>query len=203
MITIVVATGNDHKLREIREILNPQDIKVLGAREVGGLPDVVEDGTTFVENASKKAVEIAEYCGQPTLADDSGLEVLALGNEPGVYSARYAGSSASDQNNLNLLLENMAGVEDRRARFRCVIALASVSGDIRTAEGEINGVIAENPRGDNGFGYDPVFIPNGYSETFAELPAEVKNKLSHRGAALQNAIAKKLFEGVHTGWTYS
>jgi len=200
MITIVAATGNEHKLREIREILNPRDIKVLGAKDVDGIPEVVEDGTTFVENASKKAVEIAEYCGRATLADDSGLEVVALDNEPGVYSARYAGHGASDEDNLNLLLKNMAGVEDRRARFRCVIAVATVSSEVRTAEGEINGVLTENPRGNNGFGYDPIFVPEGYSETFAELSPETKNKLSHRSVALQNAIAEKLFEGVHSGW---
>lgn len=196
MVKIVAATGNDHKLREFREILEPRGITVLGARDVGGIPDVEEDGDSFRYHAEKKALETADYCRLPALADDSGLEVFALDNRPGVFSARYAGEKATDEDNLNLLLENMRGLTDREARFRCVIALADVEGEVSVAEGAVKGRIIETPKGKNGFGYDPVFVPDGYKKTFAELPPETKNHLSHRSIALQNAVKAGLFEGL-------
>lgn len=194
MKTLLVATGNLHKLAEIKEILGPLGIRILGADDVGGIPEVEEDGDTFHENAAKKAVEVAAARHCVTMADDSGLEVFALDGEPGVYSARYAGADADDRRNLEKLLEQMEGVNERAARFRCVIALADADGLIGTAEGEVRGSIVDEPRGSGGFGYDPIFIPEGYEKTFAELAPDVKNSLSHRGAALQAALEHGLFD---------
>ncbi len=196
MPQIVAATGNAHKVEEIQAILAPLGIEVLSAKAVGGMPDVVEDGDTFAANAIKKAVEAARALGRPVLADDSGLEVFALGGEPGIYSARYAGEGGNDGRNVRKLLGRLDGQTDRAARFVCVIALASPAGLIGTAEGEVRGHIIHEPRGDGGFGYDPVFVPEGFTQTFAELPGEVKNRLSHRGNALQNAVASGLFTAV-------
>lgn len=191
---IVAATGNQHKVREMQQILGPLGIHVLGAAEAGGMPEVVEDGATFRENAVKKAVECARVLGQSVIADDSGLEVQALGGAPGVVSARYAGEGGNDGRNVRKLLGELRDAADRRARFVCVIALVTPdAGLVGTAEGEVRGAITEGPRGDGGFGYDPVFVPDGYSETFAELPAEVKNRLSHRGNALKAAVRNGLF----------
>lgn len=190
---LVVATSNSHKVREIREILNPLGIEVVSAAEAGGMPDVVEDGATFEENAVKKAQAGARAFHCPVMADDSGLEVFALDGAPGVHSARYAGEGGNDGRNLAKLLRNLDGADDRRARFVCVIAVAEADGTIRgCVRGEVYGRIAEAPRGDGGFGYDPGFIPDGYDRTFGELPAEVKNGLSHRARALQAAV-KELF----------
>ena len=189
---IIAATGNPHKLVEMRQILAPLGIEVVGADEVGGMPPVVEDGATFLENAIKKAVEGARALKAMVLADDSGLEVEALGGEPGVYSARYAGEGGNDGRNLAKLLRKMEGVANRAARFVCVIVIAKPDGTILcTARGEVRGRIAEAARGQGGFGYDPGFIPEGYDKTFGELPAEVKNRLSHRANALSE-IARLL-----------
>ena len=193
MHEILAATGNDHKLRELREILRPRGLCVLGARDVDGLPDVIEDGDTFVANAVKKAVTVAREKGYRVLADDSGLEVLALKGEPGVRSARYAGKHGDDAGNTRKLLCNLGRERDRRARFVCVIAVATPDGEVKTVEGEVRGVIIGQPRGRNGFGYDPVFLPDGYTQTFAELPSEVKNGISHRANALRAALADGLF----------
>lgn len=190
---LVIATSNAHKVQEIREILQPLGIEVLGAAEVGGMPDVVEDGDTFEANAIKKAVAGAQAFHCPVMADDSGLEVLALGGAPGIYSARYAGEGGNDGRNLAKLLANLEGVTDRRAQFVCAIAVANADGTIRgTVRGECKGIMDTAPRGTGGFGYDPAFIPDGYDKTFGELPAEVKNRLSHRGNALKAAV-KELF----------
>ena len=194
MNALLAATGNLHKLCEIREILAPHEIPVQGADDVGDMPEVIEDGATFEANAIKKATEVAAACKCPAMADDSGLEVFALNGEPGVYSARYAGPGCSDQDNVKKLLERMRHVSDRKGRFRCVIAIATPSGLIGTAEGEVRGVITREPRGSGGFGYDPVFIPEGYDHTFAELAPELKNSLSHRAAALHNAMNQELFQ---------
>lgn len=193
MTDIVAATGNLHKVREMTEILGPLGIRVLSGSSVGGIPDVEEDGTTFAENAAKKAAEIARAIGRLVVADDSGLEVFALDRAPGVYSARYAGEGGNDGRNVQKLLRELSGVTDREARFVCVIAVAGPAGLIGTAEGEVTGRIARAPRGDGGFGYDPVFIPTGHERTFAELPAEVKNGMSHRHNALKAAIEQGLF----------
>lgn len=187
---IAAATSNRHKIAEIRQILGAHGIEVLGADEAGGMPEVIEDGRTFRENAIKKAIGGAKALGCMVLADDSGLEVAALGGAPGVFSARYAGEGGNDGRNVAKLLANLRGVADRSARFVCVIAVALPDGAILgTAEGQVRGRIAESPAGHGGFGYDPVFIPDGYDRSFGELPPEVKNHLSHRANALSEALA--------------
>ena len=194
MKTLVIATGNLHKVQEIKEILAPHGFQVLGAGECGGMPEVVEDGKTFQENAVKKAVTAAKALDRMGLADDSGLEVFALGGEPGVFSARYAGEGGNDGRNLAKLLRKMEGVTEREARFVCAIAVALPDGTVLgTCEGEVRGRIAEEGRGQGGFGYDPAFIPDGFSQTFGELPAAVKNTLSHRANALHKAV-REIFQ---------
>ena len=191
--TLLVASGNRHKLEEIRTILAPCGLRILGAAEVGGLPEVIEDGLTFCANAVKKAREVAVAKKLPALADDSGLEVVALAGRPGVFSARYAGQPGDDAANNRKLLADLAGVTDRRARFVCVIALALPDGRLLgTAEGEVRGRILEAPRGTQGFGYDPLFLPDGGEQTFAELAETAKHQLSHRGNALRQALATGL-----------
>lgn len=185
---LLLATANPGKLRELRELLG--DPTVLGLRDVG-IDDLPETADTFLGNATQKAVEAARRTGLPCLADDSGLCVDALGGAPGVYSARYAGAHGDDAANRALLLERMRDVADdlRTARFRCVLVLADPGGalgaELRHAEGACPGVITRAPRGDGGFGYDPLFVPAGESRTMAELPSAAKHALSHRGAALR------------------
>ena len=190
---MVAATGNRHKIEEMQAILAPVGITVTGAAEAGGMPAVEEDGATFTENAIKKALAVARFLRRVVLADDSGLEVMALGGRPGVHSARYAGEGGNDGRNLAKLLREMEGVDDRRARFVAVVAVAGPDGLFGTAEGEVRGTIATAARGGGGFGYDPAFVPDGFDLTFGELPAEVKNKLSHRANALQTAVRAGLF----------
>ena len=191
--SILAATGNRHKLAELKAILGPCGLRVLGAEDVGGIPEVVEDGDTFVANAVKKATTVAAARRMPTCADDSGLEVLALDGRPGVFSARYAGEGAGDRANLDKLLGELRGVTDRRARFVCTLAVADASGRlVGTVQGEVQGTLLDAPRGDRGFGYDPIFVPDGYSMTFAEMPADEKNRISHRGRALQHLVASGL-----------
>ncbi|WP_372797933.1 XTP/dITP diphosphatase [Pontiella sp.] len=186
---LVLATRNAHKLEEINAIFDFQGLEVLSAFDFPDIPDVVEDADTFEGNAVKKAVEIARATGCWSLADDSGLEVDALDGAPGVYSARYAGEPCSYEKNNEKLLRELAGKKDRSARFRTVIALSDPEGNAKTVEGFCPGKIIEELRGTNGFGYDPLFIPDGYTETFAELEACIKNKISHRAKALQAAHA--------------
>ena len=154
------------------------------------IPDVVEDGATFLANATKKAVTLAKASGLWALADDSGLEVAALGGAPGVCSARFAGEPADDAANIQKLLQMLDPAKMRRAWFRCVIVLATPEGDSDWVEGRCEGQIAAAARGRHGFGYDPVFIPDGYTRTFAELGPAVKNVISHRSIALQLACEK-------------
>ena len=187
--TLFIATGNAHKLVEIRSIFSVPSLKLQDMNDYSELPDVVEDQDSFVGNAVKKSVEMSQFSGQWTLADDSGLEVDALGGAPGVYSARYAGEHADYQANNNKLLRELNGVEDRSARFRCVIALCSPDGETRTVDGCCEGHIALCPKGDSGFGYDPLFVPAGESRTFAEMSEQEKNSISHRGVALANAYS--------------
>jgi XTP/dITP diphosphohydrolase len=186
---LLIATRNAHKMEEIRAILTLPGIDILAADAVPGLPDVVEDGDTFEANATKKAVELAAASGMITMADDSGLEVDVLDKAPGVYSARYAGEPSDDAANMRKLLSALEGVTDRTARFRCAIALATPDGVSRTVEGRCEGRIALAPRGEHGFGYDPLFVPDGFDQTFAELDAAAKHRISHRGAALKAARA--------------
>jgi XTP/dITP diphosphohydrolase len=188
---LLVATRNRHKLEEIRQIFALPGLDLLAADEVPGLPeDVDEDADTFEGNAQKKARELGLASGHWTMADDSGLEVAALDNAPGVYSARYAGEPCSYPANNAKLLRELAGVADRRARFRCAIALRAPDGREWTVDGSCGGCISREARGANGFGYDPLFVPDGYDKTFAELDGAVKNSLSHRGHALRRAAAE-------------
>ncbi len=184
---LVIATRNAHKLEEIQAIFDFQGLDVQSAFDFPEIPDVVEDADTFVGNASKKAVEVAKATGCWALADDSGLEVNALEGAPGVYSARYAGEPCSYEKNNEKLLHELSGVKNRSARFRTVIALSDPEGHVKTVEGICPGKIIDELRGTHGFGYDPLFVPEGYEQTFAELDASVKNKISHRARALRAA----------------
>ena len=186
---IVIATRNKKKLKEIKRIMEEGDVSitnVFSLDDFPGCPDVQEDGKTFEENAVKKAVSVSKYTGIIALADDSGLEVDVLNGAPGVLSARYAGDSADDTANLKKLLENLENVpyKKRGARFACCLALA-YQNSVKTFFGYVEGRIGIEPRGENGFGYDPIFYPEGYDRTFAQMSDEEKNALSHRGKALR------------------
>ncbi len=188
---LVMATRNPGKLAELQELLKDTGISLLSLRDFPDLPEIAETGRTFAQNAELKAREVARLTGYPALADDSGLEVTALGNRPGVFSARYAQDRTGrraprDQDNYRKLLEELAGVpwERRQARFVCDIALVLPDGRIFRAHGECAGFIAFEPKGSRGFGYDPVFWVPGFKCTMAELAPEVKNRISHRAAAL-------------------
>ena len=192
---IVAATNNKHKLVELKAILSQLGIEVLSAAEVGGIPDVVEDADTFVGNASKKATESAIHLGMPVLSDDSGLCVEALDGRPGVFSARYGGPGLDDKDRCHKLLDELKNCDNRWAYFACVIALADKNGAlIGSSMGKCLGNISDEMRGEEGFGYDPLFIPNDYDQSFAELGEEIKNSLSHRKNALEKAIADGLFD---------
>jgi XTP/dITP diphosphohydrolase len=181
---LAIATRNKNKLREFREILKDLDIEILSLDNFESIPDVIEDGETFEENAYKKASHTAKILGIPALADDSGLTVEALSGRPGVYSARYAGENASDDENCVKLLTELAGESNRRANFHCVLSLAVPSGPALTYVGSCSGTIIHEKRGHNGFGYDPLFFFDDYGKTFAELSIEEKSIISHRGKAL-------------------
>jgi XTP/dITP diphosphohydrolase len=184
---IVVATKNTGKVKEIAGELASLGIEVLDLNAFGEVPEAVEDGDTFAANAIIKAKYYSRLTGKPCLADDSGLEVDALAGEPGVYSARYAGEDATDAANNEKLLANLAtvAVQDRTARFRCVLAFVDPKGTIITAEGKCEGVILRQYRGRGGFGYDPLFDVPALGKTFAELTVAEKNAISHRGQALK------------------
>ncbi|HMP77240.1 MAG TPA: RdgB/HAM1 family non-canonical purine NTP pyrophosphatase [Kiritimatiellia bacterium] len=184
---LLIASRNKNKLTELRALLDAPGLELICAADVPGAPEVLEDGISFEENAVKKAVTLARATGLWTLADDSGLEVDALGGIPGVHSARYAGEPPKYAANNKKLLEALLGETNRRARFRAVIALSSPAGETRCVEGSCEGVIVEKARGRKGFGYDPLFQPDGYTQTFAEMDAAEKNKISHRGRALAKA----------------
>ena len=188
VIELVVATRNRHKTHEIQYILGP-GFKV---RDLGAHPEVSEireSGTSFEENAKLKALAASRQLPALVIADDSGLEVDALGGAPGIYSARYAGANATDRDKIDKLLrelERVRATDDRRhARFRCVVALARNGDLLGTFEGTVEGRIADEARGDAGFGYDPIFVPDGFEQTFGELTTEVKNTISHRGKAIR------------------
>ncbi len=185
---VVLATSNQGKLKEFTELLSPVFGKVLSLREFNGLPEIVEDGETFSENALKKARVISKLTQKITLADDSGLEVDALGGRPGVFSSRYAGENAGDEENINKLLQELKGEANRNARFVCCLALVFPDGKEITVEGRCEGVIAEEPRGKGGFGYDPVFYLPEFNKTMAELTLEEKNLVSHRSRAVNALI---------------
>jgi XTP/dITP diphosphohydrolase len=198
---LLVATRNPGKLKEYEELLAGLPIRLTYLDDEGIVEDVEETGGSFAENAVQKAREYAHLSGLSTLADDSGLEVDALGGEPGVHSARYAGAGATDEERYRLLLDKLRAVpgDERSARFRCVVALAEPEGQTFTAEGVCEGRIAFTPQGDFGFGYDPVFYLPGYDKTMAQLPAEEKNRISHRAKAAQGIrpILETLIGGDH------
>lgn len=189
MIKLLIATHNPGKVKEYNELLAGLPLELTYPAQEGLDIEVAETGESFAENARLKATAYASASGLLTLADDSGLEVDALGGEPGIRSARYAGTGASDEERYQLLLEKLQGVpwEERTARFRCVIAVATPAGQIHTAEGTCEGIIAFAPKGEHGFGYDPVFYFSEYGMTLAELPPETKNRISHRARAVQKA----------------
>ena len=190
-MTIVFATNNPHKLEEIRSILGSA-VTVLSLEDIGCLEDIAETGETLEENALIKALYVREHYGYDCFADDTGLEVRALGGEPGIYSARYAGEGHDSEANMTKLLSELQDTTDRRARFRTVIALVRGS-EQRFFEGTVEGTITRERRGTGGFGYDPVFMPEGYAGTFAELGSEVKNTISHRAKAVHK-LARYLLD---------
>ena len=187
---IVLATSNEGKVRELREVLKDFPIDLRGLKDFGPIPEAIEDGETFDENAYKKALHTARVLGLPSMSDDSGLVVEALNGAPGVYSARYAGENANDKDNIKKLLAEMEGQDDRRAAFECVISLAVPSGPALTYEGRCEGEITDEPKGEGGFGYDPVFFSPELGKTFAESSMEGKNKVSHRGRAMAELAAE-------------
>jgi XTP/dITP diphosphohydrolase len=190
MNELLIATKNKGKVREITDLLKDCDIKVLSLADFPKAPEVVEDGLTFRANALKKAVEMALFTGKLTMGEDSGLEVDALDGRPGVISARYSGEGANDEKNNAKLLKELAGVplEKRTARYRSVIALADKTGILELVEDSCEGLIALEPRGTNGFGYDPLFYVPQHQKTFGELPLSVKQTMSHRGKALRRIL---------------
>lgn len=184
MVKIVAATGNEHKLAEYRELLKDQNVELMSLNDYPKYVEPAENGESFKENASIKALAACKYCDRPTFADDSGLEVEALDWRPGIYSSRYAPDDAA---RIGKLLDELKDKDSRRARFVCEIAIAMNGEVIETFRGEVYGTIADAPRGSNGFGYDPLFIPDGFDKTYAELDSDVKNSISHRAKAYQAA----------------
>ena len=182
-MNLVFATNNEHKLQEIRSILG-DSINLLNLKDIDCHEDIPETGSTLEANASQKARYIFEKYKINCFADDTGLEIPALNGEPGVYSARYAGDEKSSGKNMLKVLNNLTGITDRSARFRTVISLI-IDGEERLFEGIITGKIIESPKGNQGFGYDPIFVPDNYDMTFAELGNNVKNKISHRAKAVK------------------
>ena len=194
MKKIVLATGNEHKAEEFEELFADSKFKVLSAGKYGGMPKVIEDGKTFQTNAYLKAYALSKQLKKKhwEIADDSGLEVDCLDGAPGIYSARYAGTEASDTDNVDKLLRDLEGISGskRQARFRCVLCLIDKDGGTYYFEGACEGNISRKPKGKSGFGYDPIFIPEGYESSFAELGEAIKSELSHRAKAV---IAFKQF----------
>ncbi len=187
---LVVATRNAGKLKEIRRLLEAQGVTIIGLEQFPELPDVAEDGDTFAANATKKAEEVARATGMPCLADDSGLTVTVLDGRPGVYSARFSGENATDSSNNARLLEVMTSVpeNERQAAFCCVMALCLPGQPTRLFEGRVEGQILQEAKGAGGFGYDPLFCLPEFACTMAELPLDVKNRISHRGQALRKVV---------------
>lgn len=191
MTRILAATHNKHKIAEFQEMLNRNglDVEIISTAAFADFPELIENGETFEENSAMKAVQASDFSHMTAFADDSGLAVDALGGAPGIYSARYAGENATDGDRIAKLLNELKGVTDRTARFVCVISIAYQGKLIASFRGEVVGTIAQSPAGSSGFGYDPVFVPAGYEQTFAELGAEVKDKISHRARAFEQAVA--------------
>ena len=188
---IVLATTNKGKTREFQKLLKDFPITIKNLADFGPIPEVIEDGETFDDNAYKKASFTARVLGYPAIADDSGICVEALDGAPGVYSARYAGENATDADNVKKMLENLKNHDNRNAAFKCVISIAVPTGAALTYEGDCKGVITDEPIGDNGFGYDPLFFYPQLNKTFAQLTIEEKGEVSHRGRAIKQ-IAKEI-----------
>lgn len=189
---ILLTTGNKNKIKEIKKILNIKNIDILSIKDGIEIPDVIENGNTFEENSKKKALEIAKFTNMLTIADDSGLCVKALDGKPGIYSARYAGEHATDEENNKKLIQDLKGVENRKAKFVCVITLAKPTGETYSFKGEMFGEIIDEPRGKEGFGYDPYFYIPKYRKTTAEM-SDKKNEISHRALAIK-LLKEKLSE---------
>jgi len=189
---LVVATRNKDKLKEIKTLLKGLQIKVISLNSFKDVPEVIEDGKTLEANARKKAIQVSRHLKKLAVADDSGLEVPVLGNRPGVYSARFSGKGVTYSSNNKKVLRLLRGtpISKRTACFRCVIAVADKGKVVGIAEGRCRGRIGFEPKGRAGFGYDPIFVPNGHKKTFAEMGLKKKNRISHRGKALVKA--KKL-----------
>ena len=187
---LIIASNNKHKIYEIKKILGGKFDEILSLSEAGIDHETVEDGTTFMENAVKKASEICAISGHPALADDSGITAHALGDRPGIYSARFSGGHGNDEDNNNLLLSLLENEEDKGAHYTCAMALSYPDGRLVTAEGYMYGTITPERRGEHGFGYDPIFIAEGETRTVAEMSDEEKNAISHRGRALAALLAK-------------
>lgn len=185
---LIIASNNKHKIYEIKKILGEKFEEILSLREAGIDHETVEDGTTFMENAIKKASEISAISGTAALADDSGICCDALDGAPGIFSARFSGGTDADNN--RLLIERLADKEDKSAHYTCAMALCYPDGSVVTAEGYMYGKITETARGERGFGYDPHFIPDGETRTVAEMSDEEKNAISHRGRALELLLGK-------------
>ncbi|MFH1710430.1 MAG: XTP/dITP diphosphatase [bacterium] len=185
---LIIATKNKGKVREIKHVLKPLGSKILSLLDLPKMPDIKETGKTFEENAVRKAKTIAKKTKELVLADDSGLEVKAMKGKPGIRSARYAGPNPTTIRLCRKLLKEMKDRKDRRARFVCVIVIAGPK-KLRTVKGICSGSITLEMKGRHGFGYDPIFVPDGYNKTFAQMPLKLKNKISHRGKALQKAKA--------------
>jgi len=186
---LIFATNNPHKSREIQALV-PEKITILSLKDINFQGEIPENQSTLEGNAREKAFYIYERYRNNCFADDTGLEIDALNGEPGVYSARYAGADKDPQANMDKVLRELEGIPDRRARFRCVISLI-IDGEEKQFEGVVNGQILQEKRGNEGFGYDPIFLPAGYDKTFAEMPLELKNKISHRSQAI-NKLADYL-----------
>jgi XTP/dITP diphosphohydrolase len=191
---LILATRNPGKIEEIRAFLSPAHprLRLIPMADVKGLPQIAEDGSSFLENAKKKAMLVSTFAGKPALADDSGLEVEALGGRPGVLSARFAGPNATDAENTRKLLDKLTGVPEgeRTAAFRCAMVLCAPNGHTMVAVGELSGRILDSPRGTGGFGYDPVFLLPESGRTLAELSMTEKNRISHRARALEKIAAR-------------
>jgi XTP/dITP diphosphohydrolase len=185
---LLLATRNQHKTREFTQLLGP-NFTLRDLTSQHDLPEILETGRSFEENAVIKATTISKiFPHEMVIADDAGLEVRTLEGAPGIFSARYAGEKASDRRKVEKLLRELQSATERSARFRCVIALAKNGGLITTFTGEVAGTITKSPCGKNGFGYDPIFMPEGFEETFAELPSETKNAISHRANAVGQLV---------------
>lgn len=199
MKQIMIATKNEGKIREFRNLFATYNIDVLSLLDLDStFPDIEETGTTFLENAQLKAQQTSDQLHMPVLADDSGLVIDALNGRPGIYSARYAGEGAADQDNIDLVMKELAGVPfiNRSARFVCVLAMSLINGQTIYRKGYCEGKIALTQQGDHGFGYDPIFIPDGYEETMAELSPTIKNSISHRRDAI-NQLETWLNNNIH------